>query len=116
MHKAGLKSDKDKTKALWKGPYMDSMKFCSLGAATAFSYHIGARIRLLNEIRGVAEALVHRGQDAPAANVVYTAAMESLRWSRLTCQGLECFQGDSADKKVGKLTALFPFDAAWATF
>jgi hypothetical protein len=99
--------------ALWPGLHTESFDFCNFTVAPAFTFYTGVRIQLFNLIRAVSNELILH--DDTAKIISDLANTESFNWSRSACQCFEFFY--SGNRKVmGKLTCLFPFDAAWETF
>jgi hypothetical protein len=102
-----------KRPAIWPSFYLESFQFDEIAVATAFTFYTGVRVQLFNLVSAASNQLALH--DSFAKTISDSADFESLAWSRSACQ---CFEFFYAGKKkvVGKLTCLFPFDAAWGTF
>ena len=99
--------------AAWRGLHSEYIKFRDDSVASAFTLYIGVRIELFALVRQLAGDL--KDDDTSAVLIFRGAIEEGFKWSRIACQCLEYFF--TRERRVmGKVSCLFPFDAAWGTF
>jgi hypothetical protein len=81
--------------------------------ATYFTFYAGVRVVLCSLAQQLAQDLLK--SDSSAETLVQQTVEHVYKWSKIIRKCLEYFQRNGRFP-LGKVTCLFAFDAAWATF